>query len=308
MSETTKGRTSLSYANLLRSAKATPKPGFSGWWSYIDIQPDIFSPQRFPIGVVVQAENERLYFKLLDDFKKFDCVYPDGFPHSAARALMAYAYEELQSAIKAKTPLGQIIFNSHVLSLSRPAHTSGADREATVERLFGDVVAMLPSNAKKVREFESIDTNTARKLVNEKLKEIANMDFERFVMIDHPGLLIPGSGEDRHYLDLNLLTPKSCGAVTSAVYKSHLSVEMNLLKASLDLKTCRSIKRLESAGLFLLTPSPDLMEAREYKRIEDVIDEHEWKLERDGFRVVSMCEPTDLAREIYDWAKPALDA
>lgn len=175
MSETTRSRPRLDYSALLRSAKATPKPGFSGWWSYIEFQPDIFSPQRFPIGVVVQADDERLYFKLLDDFKKFDCVYPEGFPHSSAKALMAYAYGVLQAAIKEKTPLSQILFDSHVLSLSRPVHTSGSDREAAVERLFSDVVAMVPSNVKKVREFASIDTAAARKLVNEKLKEIAAM-------------------------------------------------------------------------------------------------------------------------------------
>jgi hypothetical protein len=80
---------------------------------------------------------------------------------------------------------------------------------------------------------------------------------------------------------------------------------MNLLKASLDLKTCRSLKSLESAGLFLLTPNPDLMEPREYRRIEDAIGDHEWKLEQDGFRVVSMQDPIALANEIYDWARPA---
>ena len=68
MSETTSSRPSLDYSVLLRSAKPTPRAGFSGWWSYIEFQPDILSPQRFPIGVVVQAEGERLYFKLLDDF------------------------------------------------------------------------------------------------------------------------------------------------------------------------------------------------------------------------------------------------
>lgn len=306
MRETTSNRPSLDFSVLLQAAKPTPKAGLSGWWSYIELQPDIFSPQRFPIGVVVQAEGERLYFKLLDDFKKFDCVYPEGFPHSPARALMAYVYEELQAAIKAKSPLSQIVFDSHVLSLSRPAFTSGIDSEVTVERLFGDVVAMAPSNAKKSRMFESIDTAAARRLVNEKLKEIAGIDFERFVMVDHPGLLIRGDGQDRHYLDLNLLTKMSCGAVTSAVYKSHQSVEMNLLKASLDLKTYRSVKNLDSAGLFLLTPNPDLMEPREFRRIEDTIGEHEWKLEQDGFRVVSLQDPEQLAREVYDWAKPAL--
>jgi hypothetical protein len=307
MSDTTRSRPSLDYSTLLRSAKATPKPDFSGWWSYIEFQPDIFSPQRFPIGVVVQADDERLHFKILDDFKKFDCVYPTGFSHSSAKALMAYAYEVLQSAIKSKSPLNQVLFDSHVLSLSRPAHTSGGDREATVERLFSDVVAMVPSTAKKARDFETIDTMVARRLVNEKLKEIAGMDFERFVMVEHIGLLIQGDGNDRHHLDVNLMTPKSCGTVASAVYKSQQSVELNLFKAGLDLKTCRKVKNLESAGLFLLTPDPTSMEPREFRRIEETIGEHEWKLERDGFIFVSMQEPAELAREIYDWAKPTLD-
>ena len=307
MSESNKARPRLDYSVLLRSSKPTPKPEFIGWWSYIEFQPDIFSPQRFPIGVVVQAEGERLYFKLLDDFRKFDCVYPEGFPHNSARALMAYAYEELQSAIKSKHPIEQIRFDSRVLSLSRTAHTSGADREATVERLFSDIVAMVPSNIKKVREFESIDTAAARRMVNQHLKVIAGIDFERFVMVDQPGLLIRGDEGVRHHLDLNLLTPTSCGAVISAVYKSPQSVEMNLLKACLDLKTCREVKDLDSAGLFLLTPNPDLMAPREYRRIEEAIGDHEWKLERDGFRVVSLQEPIALAREIYEWAKPALD-
>jgi hypothetical protein len=306
MSEATRGRPNLDYSILLRSAKGTPKPDFSGWWSYIEFQPDIFSPQRFPVGVVVQADDERLHFKLLDDFKKFECVYPEGFSHSSAKALMAYVYRVLQEAINAKSPLSQILFDSHVLSLSRPVHTSGRDHEAVVDRLFIEVVAMLPSSVKKVREFESIDTTTARKLVNEKLKEIAGIDFERFVMVEHQGLLVSGDGNERHHLDLNLITPKSCGAVASAVYKSQQSVEMNLLKAGLDLKTCRQIKNLETAGLFLLTPNPSLMEPREYRRIEETIGEHEWKLERDGFRFVSLQEPADLAREIYEWAKPAL--
>lgn len=306
MSETKQERPSLDYSALMRSAQSTPKPEFSGWWSYIEIQPDIFSPQRFPIGVAVQGDGERLYFKLLDDFKKFDCVYPEGFPHSLAKGLMAYVYEVLQVAVKEKTPLSNIQFDSYALTLSRPTHMAGMDRETTVERLFSEAVAMSPSDIKKGREFESIDTATARRMVNEHLKVIAELDFERFVLVDHPGLLIPGEQGVRHHLDLNLLTPRGCGAVISAVYKSYQTVEMNLLKASLDLKTCRSFKKLDSAGLFLLMPNPGSMEKREFKRIEEAIGDHEWKLEQDGFRVATMEEPLALAQEVYAWARPAL--
>lgn len=306
MSDTKEERPRLDYSVLMRSAKSTPKPEFSGWWSFIELQPDIFSPQRFPIGVIVQGDGERLHYKLLKDFKKFDCVYPEGFSHSSAKGLMAYAYEVLQAAITTKTPLSEIRFDSYALALSRPTHTSGRDREATVERLFSEAVAMAPSTIKKGREFESIDTATARQMVNEHLKTIAALDFERFVLVDHPGLLIPGEQGIRHHLDLNLLTHRGCGAVISAVYKSYQTVEMNLLKASLDLKTCRAYKKLESVGLFLLMPNPDSMERREFRRIEEAIDDHEWKLEQDGFQVVTLENPRALAVEVYEWARPAL--
>ena len=118
--------------------------------------------------------------------------------------------------------------------------------------------------------------------------------------------LVDGDDGSRHFLDLNLLTPTSCGSVTSAVYKTSTTVEMNLLKASLDLKTCWRKRHLNSMGLFLLLPDPQAMERKEYKRIEEVIGDHEWKLEQDGFQVVSMQQPAELAREIYGWAKPAL--
>jgi hypothetical protein len=51
-------------------------------------------------------------------------------------------------------------------------------------------------------------------------------------------------------------------------------------------------------------PDSSAIEAKDLKRIEEVIGEHEWKLEQDGFRVVSLASPADLAKEIYDWAKP----
>ena len=162
---------------------------------------------------------------------------------------------------------------------------------------------MAPSAKRKVNEFESIDTPTARQLVNQKLKEIATMDFEKIVPSEGQGLLLDYEGT-KHFLDLNILTAGACGSVTSAAYKSAQTVEINLLKSSRDLTTYSRVKEMDNIGLFLLLPQADLMEPKEFKKIEEVIDEHEWKLERDGFRVVSHHSPSELANEIYEWAKP----
>lgn len=292
--------------HLCRISASAPRPAFAGAWSTVELQPDIFAPQRFTVGVVVQSPGDRLHFKLLDDFKKFECIYHDQFPQRSLRELMAYAEGALRKAVHDKTAIPEIRFDTNSLVLSAPHYTSGDDREATVERLYAELVVMAPSAKKKANDFESIDTPRARQLVNAELKRIAGLDFERFVLPEKQGIFLEGDGGVKHFLDLNLLTSQSCGSVTSAAYKSAQSVEMNLLKASLDLTTYSRIRQFDSIGLFLLLPDASAVEPKEYKKIVEVIDEHEWKLEREGFRVTSMSEPADLALDIYDWAKHAL--
>lgn len=292
-------------AHLSRIATAPPKPSFSGAWTTIELQPDAFVPQRFTIGVIVQSLGERLHFKLLDDFKKFECLYHDQFPQKSVREILAYAEEALRRAAKAKIAIPEIRFDTHCLTLAVPSYTSGDDHEATVDRLYSEVVVIAPSAKRKANEFEFIDTPMARQLVNQKLKEIAKMDFEKIVPSEGQGLLLDYEGV-KHFLDLNILTAGACGSVTSAAYKSAQTVEMNLLKSSRDLTTYSRVNKMDNIGLFLLLPQADLMEPKEFKKIEEAIEEHEWKLERDGFRVVSMAGPADLAQEIYDWAQPTI--
>ncbi len=292
-------------SHLQSFASKIPKPAFSGAWSSVELQPDVFAPQRFTVGIVVQSLGERLHFKLLDDFKKFECLYNDKFPQKSVSEIMAYAEHALRSAVQHKQAIPEINFDTSCLSLSVPQYTSGDDREATVERLFDEVVVMAMRAKIKVGDFESIDTPHARQLVNDQLKLIAILDYERIVNPNTQGILLEEGGA-MHHLDLNLLTAKSCGSVTSAVYKTTPSVELNLLKSSRDLTTYSRIREVEDKGLFLLLPEASAIEPKDYKRIESVIGEYEWKLEQDGFRVVSLSSPSELAKEIYNWAKPAL--
>lgn len=293
--------------HLSRLAAATPRPAFCGAWTTVELQPDVFVPQRFTVGVVVQTAGDRLHFKLLDDFKKFECLYHDQFPQKSARELLAYAEAALRQAVKGKTAIPEITFDTHCLALAAPSFTSGDDRETTVERLFNEVVVMGPSAKRRGSDFESIDTPHARALVNAELKKIAATDFEKIVTHDNQGILLDFEGV-KHFLDLNLLTAKACGSVTSAVYKTAQSVEINLLKSSRDLTTYSRVRKMDDIGLFLLLPDSNSMEPKEFKRIEEVINEHEWKLERDGFRVTSLDTPAGLAADILDWAKPSLSS
>ncbi len=293
--------------NLRSQATTVNTSAFKGSWCSIEIQPDIFSPQKFIIGVAVQPENSRLHFKLLDEFKKFECVYGDRFSQSTIRELFNYAESTLRMAAQNKRPLSEIDFDTEHLSISVPKYTSGADSEVTVERLFSEIVSMAPHKQKKGREFESIDTNKVRYLVNEELKRIAHLDFEKIVLPDTSGMLYEDvSTNSRHYLDFNLLTKSACGSVVSAVYKTATTIEINLLRTTRDLTTYSRIKKINDTGVFLLLPNKELLEPKEYKHIDDLIGEQSWKLERDGIRVVSLDSHVALAKEVYDWALPSI--
>lgn len=292
-------------SSLKTAALKTPKAGFEGAWSTVELQLDIFAPQRFTVGVAVQAPGERLYFKLLSDFKKFECVYRDAGIVKNVKHIMEHAQYVLSAAINERAAIPEVEFDTSALSLSIPQFTSGRDAEEIIKRLFADVVVMSIVDERKPREFEYIDTVHARKLVNDELKRIANLDFERIVLPDSDGVLVEENGE-RHFLDFNLRTIKACGSVTSAVYQSPLTVELNLLKSSRDLTTYSRIKGCESVGLFMLLPEEGSMDAKSFSKIQSKIDEYEWKLERDGFRVSSFSSPMSLANDIYEWAKPSL--
>lgn len=293
--------------NLRSQATTVNTPVFKGSWSSIEIQPDIFSPQKFIIGVAVQPINSRLHFKLLDEFKKFECVYGDKFSQSTIRELFNYAESTLRIAAQTKRPLSEIEFDTEHLSISVPKYTSGADSEVTVERLFSEIVSMAPHIRKKGREFESIDTNKVRILVNEELKRIAHLDFEKIVLPDTSGMLYDDtSNNSRHYLDFNLLTKSACGSVVSAVYKTAATIEINLLRTTRDLTTYSRIKKINDTGVFLLLPNKEHLEPKEYKHIDELIGEQSWKLERDGIRVVGLESHVELAKEVYSWALPSI--
>lgn len=295
------------FDHLLKQARKSPEPAFQGAWSIIELQPDVFVPQWFSIGVVVQSQGDRLHFKLLEEFKKFECIYGDRFPLRMIRELMTYAEEALRLAVQGKISIPDVTFETSALRLSSPMYTSGDDRELTVERLFTELVVMAPHSQHKGRDFTSMDNSKVRALVNAELKRIASLDYEKIVIdgASTTGMLFDDQGVKR-YLDFNLRTAGACGSVVSAVYKSPISIELNLLKSSRDLTTYSRLKNLKDIGLFMMLPNEQSMEPKEYQHIGDLINDQEWKLARDGFRVVSFASETALAEEIYEWAKPTI--
>lgn len=282
-----------------------PASPFLGRWSTLELQPDLFAPQCFSVGVVVQANQQRLHYHLLSEFKKFECIY-SGLLHKTVEEMLGHAEEVLRQAAQQRVALEDVDFGSANLHLSVPKHTSGESADAIIDRLYRDVVVLEPGLPGRMRrQFESLDTPSVRHLVDEALKSIAGNDFERIVLDVKGGVLV-NDGDRTHHLDVNLMTNKACGSVISAVFKTVHIVEMNLLRANLDLTTFAKLKHIDDKGVFLMLPERSQLEQNEWERIENVVGEHSWKLERDGFRVVSQDSADGLAKKIYDWAKPTL--
>ncbi|MBI5751219.1 MAG: hypothetical protein HZA59_03600 [Hydrogenophilales bacterium] len=288
------------FSHLRSKLSRVPAAGFDGLWATVELQPDIFAPQRFTIGVVVGYPEGGFAFRLLSDASKFDCVY--GKKAAAVlRPLIESAEYTLTRLARDKHTLTAITFESACLSISKPWPTSGNNPEQALARLFAEVVTMEPANEKQPRDFVTLDTEQVRHLVNQELKRIAGTRFEMIVV--EPQHVIPADdGSGPHFLDFNLRPASGAGSVLSAVYKTPGTVELNLLRASRDLATYGMIRKVDDLALFIMTAKREQYESPEYTRLSDLIDEQSWCLERQGFRIISFDEPLPIAQSILEWA------
>lgn len=277
------------------------KPAFEGIWATVELQPDLFAPQKFSVGVIVGALDGAFKFRLISDAKKFECVYGK-LGVSNIRTLLESAEHALLRSQKNKSPIGEVIFECANLSLSSPWPTSGPSSERVLVRLFGEVVAMEPSVEKTSREFISMDTEQVRQLVTAELKRIGGLKYERVAVEPKEVILADDQSGETHVLDLSLRTEKGAGSVLSAVYKTPSIIELNMLRASRDLAVYGRVRKVDDLAMFVMSAKQELFEPAEYSRISDLLDEQSWRLERQGFRVVIFDEAPSIANSIYEWA------
>jgi len=288
------------FSHLRSKIASVPKADFEGLWATVELQPDMFAPQRFTIGVVVSYSNGGFAFRLLSDASKFDCIYGKKAA-SLLRPLIDSAEQSLFRAARGKKSLAEIEFELSCLSISKPWTTSGRGPEQVLARLFSDVVVMEPSTEKQARDFVTLDTEQVRHLVNEELKRIAGTKFEKIV-VEPYHVIIAENDSGPHVLDFNLRPATGAGSVLSAVYKTPGTVELNLLRASRNLATYGTIRKVDNLALFIMTGKRAQFESGEFARMSDLVDEQSWCLERQGFRVVSFDEPRPIAESILEWA------
>ena len=290
----------ISLESISRAAASVPTTEFKGFWRSIELQPDLFVPQTFCVGVLVGDHLGAFAYKILDDHKKFECIYGDRFPAQTRHEFLEY----LRITLKQAATSNEIAFETSNIHLSEPHFTSGGSLSATASRLYEEIVVMAPHKPR--RSTLTIETAEARKLVNAELLRIASSDYQRIVVPAEAPITMDAHGKKRK-LDINLAPGSTCGTVLSAVYATSQSVEINFLKSSLDLTTYANAKGIEHPGIFLLLPG-NRLEPTIRRRISEIVEEQSWKLEREGVRFCSVDSEAKLAEEIYTWAKPELEA
>ncbi|WIT12340.1 hypothetical protein PFX98_01670 [Paucibacter sediminis] len=290
------------YAHLLQHAAAVPTAAFEGTWATIELQPDPFARQQFTVGVAVASMDGSFSFRLLDDLAKFECLYGRD-DVAEIRALVDAAEHGLLRAQKSKVALKDVPFETGAVFLGDLWTTSGASIDAVINRLYFDVVPFIPRDERKTRDFVSLDNAAVRRLVNDELKRIAGLAYERIATEPERAVKDQNTGE-AHWLEFNLEPEGKAGNVISAVYKTPNTIELNFLRASRDLSTYAKLKKLsdQQLGLFIMMPAKDSMPAIDFDRVENILGEQSWSLEQQGFRVAAHDSAVPLAQEVWEWA------
>lgn len=289
------------YAHLRECTIAVPIAVFEGLWTTIDIQPDPFARQRYTVGVAVSGPEGDFDFQLLNDLSKFECF----LGKSGVEEMQFWISEAERGLVRAKRDgltLSDASFEVDAVVLGDLWPTSGDSIDSVLARLYRQVIPFLPNEERRIKTFDSLDNATVRNLVNNELKRIANLAYERISTEPQRAFLDATTGQ-RHWLDFNLEPEGKAGSVISAVYKTPSTIELNFLRASRDLATYARIKSLDDQlGLFVMIPRMGALSSLEHDRVENVLGEQSWRLEQQGFRVVVHDEAGALAQEVWDWA------
>lgn len=131
-------------------AQVSPAP-IEGFWFTLELQPDLFAPQSFSVGVVVQTKGGGVYCRILEDLTKLKHLYGHNFPEAMVGHVLSKAEETIRQAEQNQFDLSSLShighemdFGTDNLKLSKPMFTSGKNIDDIVNRLYENVVVLEP--------------------------------------------------------------------------------------------------------------------------------------------------------------------
>lgn len=257
-------------------------PAYVGEWRPLFFCPDPASPQEFVVGIACSRDRHFDGWRLLDDYSKFECVYAKRLPATALIPYFARVSGFLKQAQDSGEGIPRVESLSEQLRWGDPLAAHGDTLEDTLADLYDTVVTLKPEapvNAR--REFKARPTEIVRRRVNERLKVLLALRYER--VVNERGYEEIKEGNQRHRLMVNLRSGNKVGAVVSAWYSSVDSIASQILQAEADLTAAQKHFNAKHAGLFVVRPfEPAGIHPSVLESIDTFMEESKWRCDTRG--------------------------
>jgi hypothetical protein len=278
------------------SFSPVPFDVFEGKWHAVDFQPDLTVPQSFVIGVALSQKGKLTHFRIAEDAPKLKCFYG----HRYSKEVWSWMRDQLTvELLEAK---GQTVLNfrsvSPQIKIGAGFYASGSDADATLNRTFERIVAIV-SGEKKKRD-RGIPQSELRTEVGRILRISISTRYETLAMPEG-GLQIIDNGQI-HTFDIGYDDNKTASSVVSACYASLETARLNIMTSLHDLYTFRRIRQRDQIGLAVLTPSIATLSGEAVKLWQDWWRHESYKLKESNLVLYAESDdPNELANKVSDW-------
>ncbi len=238
--------------NKARAEGVADHPKVRGTWFNIRIIPDLATGETLNIGVGFVGQDNRLELKLLDRFDAFDCLYRNRLSVENVRLLVQIVRVSMPEGLQnGQTP---VIPSPHVM-FSSLKFISGDSIHAILDDLYRETVTMAhvaPAKGVVEEKPDSLSNKLAREKVFDAMFQIDSAAMH--IVAETSKWSIPVPAEDGHFrvLDMPLRDPRRFGNVISVWSPQRAYVELNTLRAAVDLDLAMRIYPKNNGGLFVL--------------------------------------------------------
>lgn len=282
------------YSRLLDQIAPAAKPAVRAQWRNLRFMPDPATGETLNLGVVLYTDDGTAHLRTLDDFRRLRCLYRERLDTEQLRFL-------LRTLPASGDPEA---LPSPQLTLSAPKLAVGDSADALLDTLFAQTVTL----AGAIDEAELLDddpdslsTEQARRQVFDAMKRRDPWSV-RLIAEDPTWHIV--DADNPHTLDMPLRTAGRYGSILSAWYRGRSTLELHLLRGTLDLGTAARLHPEGRGGLFLLRPPADTAGFTEthQRQIDNVIDMMAWRLRLQSTQLDVADSAEQLAEHVLAWA------
>lgn len=287
-------------SRLIGRAEATALSGqVVGHWFNIRLCPDLATGELLNVGVGFIGPDGQLVTKLLDRFEGFQYLYRGRLAADDISFMMRTIRASLPRQL---APQQLPVTASPHVAYSDLKFASGDDAQSIVDGLYHETVTLaragkLADGSKRVEP--AVGTAAARKLVFAELRRLDHWA-DRFIFEEAEWLIQEEGG--RRALDMPIRAADFFGNIISAGYRDKQTLELNLLKAEVDMSTAKRLFPRNRGGLFILRPEDRTLPERQQQDIDNVLDMVEWRSRLEKVHFILEREPKELAEQILAWA------